>query len=98
MEHVAGDSKILLSLIQNPVTFTQNDVMINAKIKIKLTQSQNLQFNPGSPQRYIFIIDLNRHFWNRALVSIELLRPLLSFNFFFATITFYFLTSVEGLC
>lgn len=38
LEHVAGDSKILLRLIQNPVTFTQNDVMINEKIKIKLIQ------------------------------------------------------------
>lgn len=68
LEHVAGDSKIVLSLIQNPVTFTQNDVMINAKIKIKLIQSQT--YSLILDQRYIFIIDLNRHFWNRALVSI----------------------------
>lgn len=83
LKHAAGDSKILLSPIQNPVTFTQNDVMINAKIKIKLIQSQ--KYSLILDQCHIFIIDVNRHFWNRALVSIELLRLLLSFRSFFVT-------------
>ena len=38
-----------------------------------------------------FIIDLNRNFWNGALVSIELLRPLLSFRFFSLLSFSYFL-------